>query len=238
MKRRLAALLCLLFCLAYTAPALAAQDYEWTADDYIWTMRSKRVNGVPIGDAIEAAFANVEWSVATDGTDVYGVCEGGAPGDDFSLLVRFTSEFSFEFVSCQRNGRELENSSQLTLEALQTYAQNHRCDACAGLGYTDACMNCAGSGFAFGKQCLACGGSGRYLCKACRGFGVMTSDYTRACPFCDGTGASGACSTCGGNLYVLQSGMLLLCPDCTGSGVTTCSVCSPAGIALGYLVNS
>ena len=212
MKRRLAALLCLLFCLAYTAPALAAQDYEWTADDYIWTMRSKRVNGVPIGDAIEAAFANVEWSVATDGTDVYGVCEGGAPGDDFSLLVRFTSEFSFEFVSCQRNGRELENPSQLTLEALQTYAQNHRCDAC--------------------------GGSGLYLCKACRGFGVMTSDYTRACPFCDGTGASGACSTCGGNLYVLQSGMLLLCPDCTGSGVTTCSVCSPAGIALGYLVNS
>ena len=39
-----------------------------TADDYIWTMRSKRVNGVPIGDAIEDAFANVEWSVMTDGT--------------------------------------------------------------------------------------------------------------------------------------------------------------------------
>ena len=62
------------------------------------------------------------------------------------------------------------------------------CDVCAGLGYTDACMNCAGSGFAFGKQCLACGGSGRYLCKTCRGFGVMTNDYTRACPFCDGSG--------------------------------------------------
>ena len=95
MKGMLATLLCLLFCLTSTATALAAQDYEWTADDYIWTMRSKRVSGVPIGDAIEDAFANVEWSVTTDGTDVYGVCEGGVPGDDFSLLVRFTSEFSF-----------------------------------------------------------------------------------------------------------------------------------------------
>ena len=80
----LATLLCLLLCRASAAPALAAQDYEWTADDYIWTMRSKRVNGVPIGDAIEDAFANVEWSVMTDGTDVYGVCAGGAQGDDFS----------------------------------------------------------------------------------------------------------------------------------------------------------
>ena len=238
MKRALATLLCLLACMAVATPAMAAQDYRWTADDYIWTMRSKRVNGVPIGDAIEYAFANVGWSVMTDGTDVYGACEGGAPGDGFSLLVRFTSEFSFEFVTCQRDGREQENPSQLTLEALQAYAQDHRCAACGGLGYTDACMNCAGSGSAFGKQCLACGGSGRYLCKTCRGFGVMTRDYTRTCPFCDGTGEDGACPTCGGSIYVLQSGMLLLCPDCTGSGVATCPVCSPGGIALGYLMGS
>ena len=238
MKRMLATLLCLLLCLASAAPVLAAQDYEWTADDYIWTMRSKRVNGVPIGDAIEDAFANVEWSVMTDGTDVYGVCEGGVPEDNFSLLVRFTSEFSFEFVACQRDGQEQENPSQLTLEALQAYAQSHRCDVCAGLGYTDACMNCAGSGFAFGKQCLACGGSGRYACNACAGYGVVTRDYTRACPFCNGTGESGACPTCGGSLYVLQSGMLLLCPECTGSGVSTCPVCSPGGIALGYFTGS
>ena len=237
MKRTLAALLCLLLCLA-AAPALAAQDYAWTADDYIWTMRSKRVNGVPIGDAIEDAFANVEWSVMTDGTDVYGVCEGDAPGGGFSLLVRFTSEFSFAFVACELGGEEQENPSQLVLEALQAYAQNHRCAACGGLGSTDACMNCAGSGFAFGKQCLACGGSGRYACNACAGYGVVTRDYTRACPFCDGTGESGACPTCGGSLYVLQSGMLLLCPECTGSGVSTCPVCSPGGIALGYLMGS
>ena len=44
MKRMLTMLLCLLCCLAAAAPALAAQDYEWTADDYVWTMRSKRVN--------------------------------------------------------------------------------------------------------------------------------------------------------------------------------------------------
>ena len=64
----------------------------------------------------------------------------------------------------------------------------------------------------------------------------MTRDYTRTCPFCDGTGEDGACPTCGGSIYVLQSGMLLLCPDCTGSGVATCPVCSPGGIALGYLM--
>ena len=193
---------------------------------------------MPIGDAIEDAFANVEWSVMTDGTDVYGVCEGDAPGGGFSLLVRFTSEFSFAFVACELGGEEQENPSQLVLEALQAYAQNHRCAACGGLGSTDACMNCAGSGFAFGKQCLACGGSGRYACNACAGYGVVTRDYTRACPFCDGTGESGACPTCGGSLYVLQSGMLLLCPECTGSGVSTCPVCSPGGIALGYFTGS
>ena len=115
---------------------------------------------------------------------------------------------------------------------------DHGCDPCAGLGYTDACMNCAGSGFAFGKQCLACGGSGRYLCKTCRGYGVMTNDYTRACPFCDGSGEWGACPTCGGSIYVLQNGMLLMCSDCLGSGVDACPYCSAGGIAMGYLVNS
>ena len=60
--------------------------------------------------------------------------------------MRFLDEFSFEFTGCERNGVEQENPSQLTLEALQAYAEDHGCDACAGLGYTDACMNCAGSG--------------------------------------------------------------------------------------------
>ena len=238
MKRMLAALLCLLLCLAAAVPALAAQGYEWTADDYIWTMRSKRVNGVPIGDAIEYAYPNAEWEAFSTGGDIYGCCSGGAEGDSFSFFVRFLNEFSFEFTGCERNGVEQENPSQLTLEALQAYAEDHGCDACAGLGYTDACMNCAGSGFAFGKQCLACGGSGRYLCKTCRGYGVMTNDYTRACPFCDGSGEWGACPTCGGSIYVLQNGMLLMCSDCLGSGVDTCPYCSAGGIATGYLVNS
>ena len=127
-------LLCLLFCLAAAAPALAAQDYEWTADDYVWTMRSKRVNGVPIGDAIEYAYPNAEWEAFSTGGDIYGCCSGGAEGDSFSFFVRFLNEFSFEFTGCERNGVEQENPSQLTLEALQAYAEDHSCDACAGLG--------------------------------------------------------------------------------------------------------
>lgn len=124
----------------------AAQDYEWTLDDYIWTLQSKRVNGVPIGDALNDAFSEISWQAVQDGDDIYGYCSGGVPGDNFELLVRFTGEFTFEIVDGTRNGETMPNPSQLLLDALGAYQQSHRCDACAGLGYTDACLNCAGTG--------------------------------------------------------------------------------------------
>ena len=126
----------------------------------------------------------------------------------------------------------------LLYTSLGAYQQGHRCDACAGLGYTDACLNCAGTGFAFGSACLACGGSGRYACRTCGGYGVMTNDYTRECPFCEGTGVAGTCSTCGGGGYGMLSGTLMMCTDCLGSGEAVCPWCSAAGIKMGYLRNS
>ena len=237
-RKWIAAILCAVLCLTLLPSALAAQDYEWTLDDYIWTLQSKRVNGVPIGDALNDAFSEISWQAVQDGDDIYGYCSGGVPGDNFELLVRFTGEFTFEIVDGTRNGETMPNPSQFLLDALGAYQQSHRCDACAGLGYTDACLNCAGTGFAFGSACLACGGSGRYACRTCGGYGVMTNDYTRECPFCEGTGVAGTCSTCGGGGYGMLSGTLMMCTDCLGSGEAVCPWCSAAGIKMGYLRNS
>lgn len=222
--------------------ALAGADYQWTMDDYIWTFQSKRVNGVPIGDALNAAFPNVSWQAgpsAENENEILGLCYGGTEQENFELLVRFTSYFSFEIEQGLYNGDALDNPSQWLVEILKDYQSNHQCSACEGLGYTDACLNCSGSGSAYGKTCMACGGSGKYACKTCRGYGIMTKDYTRECPFCDGSGGSGPCSTCDGSGQEVVGGILMMCTDCLGSGEAACSVCSSNGmIKMGYLVNS
>ncbi len=241
MCKRRALLLCLALCL-FSAGALAGADYQWTADDYVWSLRSKRVNNVPIGDALEYAYPDANWTagVADDGSgDVLGLFQGSSDAGNFALLVRFDSYFSFSLERGELNGRVLDNPSQPLLEALQAYYDSHICAKCAGLGYVDACLNCAGSGYAYGKTCLGCGGTGKYSCDSCRGYGVITGDYTRRCPFCDGTGSGGKCATCKGGGYGIMNGMILMCTDCLGSGEATCAYCSSNGsIKLGYLAGS
>lgn len=240
-RKIIAALICLALCLCASA-SLAGPDYQWTADDYIWSFQSKRVNDIPIGDALEYAYSDASWQagVANDGSgDVLGVFQGYAGRQSVMLMVRFTSYFSFTIERGELDGAPMDDPSQCIVDALQTYLDDHICPACAGLGYVDTCLNCAGSGYAYGKTCLACGGSGMYDCNNCSGYGAITTDYTRSCPFCDGTGSGGVCATCGGSGYEMVSGMLMMCTSCMGSGEQTCSYCSSGGmIKLGYLTGS